>query len=235
MQEENIGCYKKSMSCRKVVMRHLPIIVSDGTVNGREESGRYPNPAGRQTFGYDKHFYMNGNGFTLIELLVVVLIIGILAAVAVPQYQKAVEKSRAATVLPLLKAVGQAQESYKMANGEYATSFDELSVDVPWTGNTKWYINENAEKDTRSNADWSIALKQASAAGVTMGRISGSYAGVGFVYILQDSVLPTGTILCTEQISGGINYGGSKGSYCQKIMRAGEEVDGGSARYLWYL
>ena len=174
-------------------------------------------------------------GFTLIELLVVVLIIGILAAVAVPQYQKAVEKSRAATVLSLLKAVGQAQETYKMANGEYATSFDELSVDVPWTGNTKWYTSEDAEKDTRSNADWSIALKQVTGTVVSMGRISGPYAGVGFIYILESGVVPTGTILCTEQKGGGINYGGAKGSYCQKIMRAGQEIDGGNARYTWYL
>ena len=76
---------------------------------------------------------MNNKGFTLIELLVVVLIIGILAAVALPQYTKAVEKSRTAEAVSLLGDVMTAQRIYLLSNPSCAATLDVLDIEVPST------------------------------------------------------------------------------------------------------
>ncbi|MBP3513316.1 MAG: prepilin-type N-terminal cleavage/methylation domain-containing protein [Elusimicrobiaceae bacterium] len=61
-------------------------------------------------------------GFTLIELLVVVLIIGILSAVALPQYEKSVMKSRLAAAIPIAKSIKDNLEMFYLTEGRYPTN-----------------------------------------------------------------------------------------------------------------
>jgi len=168
---------------------------------------------------------MNNKAFTLIELLVVVLIIGILAAVALPQYQKTVEKSRAVQAITMLKTVYDAAKAYQLANGEWPTSLDELAVDIPWTGTTNGLKTGGWFHPGKSNADWSIQLTRQHTGGIIITRLAGPNIGAAFAVYPTPTLgnLPANQLLCVEignptDVYNPFNK--STGDYCQKIMKA---------------
>ena len=84
---------------------------------------------------------MNTKGFTLIELLVVVLIIGILASIALPQYFKAVEKSKAAEALSLFGTIVGAEQRYYMVRDSFTNQFSNLDIDFSGASGSTFKTN----------------------------------------------------------------------------------------------
>ena len=86
-------------------------------------------------------------GFTLIELLVVVLIIGILAAIALPQYQKAVDKADYMQLISDVDAISKAEELYFMINGDYSQNLGSLDI-------TLGGLQQKNETDIENSTFW---------------------------------------------------------------------------------
>lgn len=85
----------------------------------------------------------NNKGFTLIELLVVILIIGILAAIALPQYNYVVTKARYSTMKDIVRSIAQAQQSYYLVKNQYAEKFSDLGIDLPCQSNNSHICDIN--------------------------------------------------------------------------------------------
>lgn len=161
-------------------------------------------------------------GFTLIELLVVVLIIGILAAVAFPQYQKVLEKARGAAVIALLKSLGAAQDRYFLENGTYATTFAQLDTPLPaeWDQSCNFYSYSSA---CHSNGTWGIAISTSMnlKGTIYLEKLTGPYQGTGFFYMPSRKVL--GINRSTIQGLGCLEqhdlFQKDLGSYCASIWK----------------
>ena len=123
-------------------------------------------------------------GFTLIELLVVVLIIGILAAIAVPQYFKVVEKGKFAESMEWISGLKGAQERYLAKNGTYYTgAVTATSFDVNLGAMTKFSATNVT---TSSTPDWTIQLVRNTPCPAVYGCYTVTYKA------------PPGTISCSD-------------------------------------
>jgi len=97
--------------------------------------------------------HRNISGFTLIELLVVVLIIGILASIAIPQYFKVVERAKLAEAQAFISNVKNSNERYLARTGTYLTNSADLDkLDVSFPGSSPFFGMKNFKVDTLSGA-----------------------------------------------------------------------------------
>lgn len=76
----------------------------------------------------------NAKGFTLLELLMVVIIIAILASIALPQYLKTAERSRAAEALTMIASIRESQQRFRALNPAFATVAQQCNMDIDIPG-----------------------------------------------------------------------------------------------------
>ena len=167
---------------------------------------------------------MNKKGFTLVELLTVVIIMGILAAMAVPMYEKSMERSRMAEVRSqlstLLDAKLRAMDDRNLSafNDNFGVKELDVGFDVTCanTACTKFYT-KNFTFTLKPAVSSGITLRSSNITGMSQSVVNGVCAtrrtgentGVAFLYLGELAQNPNQAFLCyNNNVSDGCaNYG----------------------------
>ncbi|MBP5617167.1 MAG: prepilin-type N-terminal cleavage/methylation domain-containing protein [Elusimicrobiaceae bacterium] len=159
----------------------------------------------------------NVKGFTLIELLVVVFIIGILAAVSLPQYQRAVTKAKIAAMMPMLDAVIQGQQIYKTTwrhyahfNTQYSDARIPLDIQVPIDRNKYVLVCNVKEYDDLDEEERGNTTQSAYKKGFCQLKL----------LVKQDGQTKLGPILeySLPGMNGGLDYGGQSNAFSRMCL-----------------
>ena len=136
---------------------------------------------------YLLQYLRSQKGFTLIELIVVVIILGVLAAVAVPNFLKQVGKAREVEFQKTLGTINRAQQSFHFENQVFAQGSDDnesllflgISIDAKYIDNNGYNIVANTNSATTYfiNSEYEVDGTRAYSGGMFYNSTNGTYNG----------------------------------------------------------